>query len=659
MAEFFLDEEAPTVAGGNFFIDEEVTAPDVSWGQSAKFVGKNLLAGAGDVLGMGADLFAPKGIPQQPSQIINSFLDPYTKSPTLDESGQYQVGGTAADIIGAGARAAVFPEAPIANALIGATTKAGEVLNPENPLIGSLLGLTGGVLGTSGARGIADSLTTAGKAFERSSIGAQGKNYVKSLKVGGLIDDAETGELTTRLAQAIDEVGNKQGFGILRNPERLATRNQTILDEAGTKIGAGLKAADELGARPLVDFTSEASSVGKLIKSSKAEKGQVKEAFDEFLDTFTGPDGWDGTVEGLNSWKSSIGNLAFSGSAKGSLDSAVARKVQRAIRTDLQEAVNKSVIKSGAASPEDWSTIMRDYSNASELKPIFNEGVARDLGNTWDKVARGLLRTSGGTLTTPTVIGGLLAGGAAGAGVGLGAGAGLALLGTPTGQGITGNVLKAAGRTGSKALKGELATKLAAGASVLKKPEQKEEGVNLKDVRAAIGKVAADLPPMQKQTSNSLDAAMNRGEAKLKESDKTPAIKKVEALIDKDPVDSAIYEAESGRDPEAKNPVSSASGAFQLTKGTAKALGVKDVFDIKDNYQGYQKLRAEHEARFGSDPAVLYSAHYLGAPVLDKVIKGKPLTKQESEQVAYLKAKALPRFEKIYKAKLKSGVIDV
>ena len=651
------DEITPSSSGGFRPISQdeiEIESPSPSWGQAAKFVGKNLVGGIGDLLGMGADVVSPNlmNTPNQPSKIIKSFLSPYVDSPTLDETGQYQLGGAATDIIGAGARGAVFPEAPIVNAIISASGKTGEILSPEHPIIGNLLGIGTGILGTSAANLFAQGATSAGKAFERSSIGAQGKNYVKSLKVNGLINDAETGDLSTRLAQAIDEVGDKQGFGVLRDPERLASRNQATLDLAGTKIGEGLKAADTLGAKPIVDFNCPDSAVNKLITSSKAEKGQVKEAFNEFLDTFTNPqDGWDGTVEGLNSWKSSVGNLAFSGSAKGSLDSAVARKVQRAIRTDLQKAVNDAVVKSGASSANDWSTIMRDYSNASELKPIFNEGVARGLGNTWDKTARGLLRTSGGVLTTPTLIAGTIGGAAAGP-IGLAAGLGLGALSSPTGQGIAGNLLKGAGRLGTKLTDSSLATKLAAGVSGIPKEQVEVPQISIKDVRSAISKVAENLPPMQKQESKMLDSALNRGEAKLKESEKTPAIKKIEAKIDADPIDSAIYEAESGRDPEAKNPSSSASGGFQLTKGTARALGVKDVFDLEDNYKGYQKLRAEHEARFGSDPAVLYAAHYLGAGLLDKVIKGKPLTKTESEQVAYLKAKALPRFEKIYKGKL-------
>lgn len=143
------------------------------------------------------------------------------------------------------------------------------------------------------------------------------------------------------------------------------------------------------------------------------------------------------------------------------------------------------------------------------------------------------------------------------------------------------------------------------------------------------------------------------GKKKMNNSEIDP-IKAVEAQIDSDPIDSAIYQAESNRDPKAKNKVSSASGGFQLTSKTAKDLGVKDVFDLAQNYDGYKKLRAENQARFGSDPAMLYSAHYLGATVLAKVLEKKPLTKDEQAQVEYLKNKALPDFMKIYQSKIGS-----
>lgn len=122
----------------------------------------------------------------------------------------------------------------------------------------------------------------------------------------------------------------------------------------------------------------------------------------------------------------------------------------------------------------------------------------------------------------------------------------------------------------------------------------------------------------------------------------------IEELIDQDPIDAAIYETESGRNPLAKNPNSSASGAFQLIKSTAKSLGVKDVFDIEDNYKGYRKLRAQHEKVFGDSPELLYAAHFLGQPLAKKWVDGKKLSSREAELVSELERKALPRFKRIY-----------
>lgn len=133
-------------------------------------------------------------------------------------------------------------------------------------------------------------------------------------------------------------------------------------------------------------------------------------------------------------------------------------------------------------------------------------------------------------------------------------------------------------------------------------------------------------------------------------------IKKVEAKIDADPVDATIYEMESSRNPLAKNTKSTAAGAFQLINKTQKAFGVTDPFDIEQNYGAYKKLRQENETRFGSNPILLYSAHYLGATVLDKVLKGKTLTEDEQAQVNELEKKILPKFEALYKSKLKGTV---
>ena len=130
----------------------------------------------------------------------------------------------------------------------------------------------------------------------------------------------------------------------------------------------------------------------------------------------------------------------------------------------------------------------------------------------------------------------------------------------------------------------------------------------------------------------------------------------IEQEIDKDPYMSALYEAESGRNPLAKNPTSSASGAFQLINSTAKNLGVEDPFDMAQNYAGALKLTDTHRAKFGNDPAKLYMAHYLGETVLRKLLNRQQLSAKEQAQVDYLQKKALPDFLKIYNRKV--GLVE-
>lgn len=128
--------------------------------------------------------------------------------------------------------------------------------------------------------------------------------------------------------------------------------------------------------------------------------------------------------------------------------------------------------------------------------------------------------------------------------------------------------------------------------------------------------------------------------------------KEAEALIDADPYYAALYEAESSRNPNAKNPTSSAKGGFQLIDRTAEALGVKNAFDLEESLKGIKKLTSAHAARYGDDPADLYSLHYLGETVYRKWQRGAALTSKQQAQVQHLKEKALPRFMRIYNKQL-------
>lgn len=142
-----------------------------------------------------------------------------------------------------------------------------------------------------------------------------------------------------------------------------------------------------------------------------------------------------------------------------------------------------------------------------------------------------------------------------------------------------------------------------------------------------------------------------------------PPIQLIEAEIDKDPYYSALYEAESGRNPKAKNPESTAKGGFQFLNGTAKLVGLKDPFDLSESFEKVKFLTSDHQQKFGDNPATLYAAHYLGAPVLNKVLTQKPLTEEEQAQVSFFRSPdgPLARFMAIYGriAGKKGGSIEV
>lgn len=93
---------------------------------------------------------------------------------------------------------------------------------------------------------------------------------------------------------------------------------------------------------------------------------------------------------------------------------------------------------------------------------------------------------------------------------------------------------------------------------------------------------------------------------------------------------------ESGGDPMAKNPNSSASGKYQFTKATWLKLGGQWGSDKSKPFGGLAPSVAEQDARFAAltrsnasglvasglaaGSAALYAAHFLGLPVAVKVL---------------------------------------
>lgn len=182
-----------------------------------------------------------------------------------------------------------------------------------------------------------------------------------------------------------------------------------------------------------------------------------------------------------------------------------------------------------------------------------------------------------------------------------------------------------------------------------------DTGRFIKHTSANLKSTQAKIRTALLESSDQINGNITKGRSMTKD----PKIAAIEARIDADPVDSTIFEMESGRNWQAKNPNSTASGGFQLIKSTAKALGVTDVFDPEQNYEGYLKLKKEAD-RLATKPEDYYAVHFLGAPTFKKWKNGGYLNEQQQEQVDFLESKLIPKFKRIYAQKLKnkSGMVE-
>lgn len=112
----------------------------------------------------------------------------------------------------------------------------------------------------------------------------------------------------------------------------------------------------------------------------------------------------------------------------------------------------------------------------------------------------------------------------------------------------------------------------------------------------------------------------------------TKTLASVSAEISKqEPLIQAMIYRESRGNPKAKSKVG-AAGLMQLMPGTAKALGVKDVFDAKQNIAAGTKYIEKMRKRFGDDSLAL-AAYNWGPGNVSKAVKqaAKALEKDASE----------------------------
>jgi hypothetical protein len=100
----------------------------------------------------------------------------------------------------------------------------------------------------------------------------------------------------------------------------------------------------------------------------------------------------------------------------------------------------------------------------------------------------------------------------------------------------------------------------------------------------------------------------------------------------------ALVAVESGGNPNAKNPHSSASGLGQHIKSTAKAMGIDDVFDPQQSLNGTAKYLAILLDAFGGDlDKALLGYEYGEQGAKDKLASGfNPTDEEYVQKIKYL-----------------------
>lgn len=529
--------------------------------------------------------------------------------------------------------------------------------NGEAPLEAGLKGAAVGTGFSALASVLGKGMTEVARNANRLKLSAFGigqsdiASQVKKLtgmgaQIGKSADDIP---LVKTLTRAEDQGIINAGDDIVTN----ANSVRTAQDGIATKLNDIIVEADKVG-KPRVDFGLK-NTIKYIEGLSGTAQDDAAKAADAEINALI-PQLKQGKIADLQ--KAKIGlNYKWG-------DSPYKDDIVKALRSDLKEEIENRVtdlakngkIQTGLAGKVE--KLNAEWGDLAELRKSFLRRVQKDLGGDAVEDAFGMIRTSGGAGSLN------LASAVTGNPIFMGLGALMNAARVPESKSAIADVIR------DPAIKGllekvgvalpEVVTgrNVAQGLSALENPPPKENDAAklLAEIEMLSGAIngpsnAGSTKKNSSFNSSDLSTLSPLSASTAEAMEFNPGERKPVGTIDDikaDPLDHAIALTESNLDPKAKNPVSSASGIFQLTKGTAKALGVKDVFNADENYAGYKKLLAEHKARFGDDPETLYAAHYLGAPLLAKVQSNRVLTATEKEIVQEFLDKALPNFQKNY-----------
>lgn len=502
----------------------------------------------------------------------------------------------------------------------------------QNLGTGLALGAAGKVAG-AGLNKLSNLDDTA-NALDRKSLGARQSDYGKTSGVQTV--ETPEGNVESFTKNVLNDLVENNKLGSSRNPETMLKNLDSKAAPLADAVNNLIKTFDETKTEPVVpSFDSAMDYIKNNVPAAEVNTylGKLGE-----IQTATATEG-GGSLQYLQKQKQAYGTM-YNPTAD-----SISAGFTRALYNDFKQSIEKAV-----PGVEELNKELRKYIVA---RPIIERSLITKESASPASKLRDLGYTTGG-VGASTVAGGIL-GGPGGAVVGTGLALGTRAAASPTGQALIAKGLRAASNVASPISELFSRGSLPAAQGVLESQAKPEV---VKEKKSAPSKSSATSELFQ---PNSDDSILKRRQKMAEDlqaaGPKSDDVKKIEARIDSNPFDSAVYEFESSRNPKAKNPNSTASGGFQLLKSTAAKLGVNDVFDLKDNYEGYLKLKEENKAKFGDDPALLYASHYLGSTLLTKYLKGKDLTNDEEDIVKNFEKNTLPKFLKVY-AKVASKTVE-
>lgn len=477
----------------------------------------------------------------------------------------------------------------------------------------------------------------AGQAILRKSIGTRASDYAKEAKELG-INDVVDGDVASFTKQAINDLQERGILGDSVKAGKLLAKMLERKDEVGNQVGKLIDDFDAAGHPPI---TPNFDNALDYLASGRIDAKKVETYVDELINLQEAikREG-QGSLRYLQNQK-----VAYNGKYDQG-DDAV-NGFYRAVTQDFKQNVEKYV-------PE-VTPLNKELQKLHVVDPILRRNMGKEEASNWVDSILQKLRTSGGTLTTPILIG-AGAGGSMGGPIGAVAGMGLGLASSPAGQHAVGNFL--AGNPAVTTPVGKAVSAAMSGAGVFDTPEAEASVLPKSDGRSVSIEPIGDTPYARQLFSGSmprsegLPAASGKAQTK-QQSSYMPKLKKPEldnvissaGVPEKDrALVHAIIKAESAGNTDARSKAG-AEGLMQLMPEIQNAFGVTDPFEPVSNVKGGYALIKEELGRF-KDQKLALAAYNAGSPAVRRAIK-KAGSREYADIARFLPAETQDYVKKI------------